>query len=515
MNNNPKTTILKPVFIPSVLFIILLVLFAIISPELANNVFNSTKNFVAEKFGWLYMLSVAIFVLFVLFLAISPFGKFKLGPDHSKPAYKNISWFAMLFSAGMGIGLMFFGVAEPVMQYVSPPVGSKESIESAKMAMNIVFFHWGIHAWSIYALVGLVLGYFSFRHGLPLSIRSALYPLIGEKIHGKVGHTVDTIAVLGTVFGVATSLGFGVLQVNSGLNYLFDIPVDIFTQVVLIAIITALATISVFLGLDGGIKRLSELNLYLASFLVLFVFIAGPTFFLLGAYVQNIGSYLSNIVNMTFNQYVYDQTSWMTSWTLFYWAWWIAWAPFVGMFIARVSRGRTIKQFVVGVLIAPTILSAIWFTLMGGSAIHLELFGMGGIAEATFNDVTTSVFATFAQYPLSGFLSSMAMIMVTIFFLTSANSATFVIGMFTSRGDLEPSSGLKIIWGVFEGFLAIALLMAGGLSAVQTVSFTVGLPFMILMLFMMYSFLKALRRDKEYLAEKSVLIEFEKEKVNL
>lgn len=283
MKNNFKTTILKPVFIPSVIFIIALVSFAILSPQIANEVFTNVRNFVADKFGWLYMLGVGIFTLFALFLAVSPFGKFRLGPDQSKPTYSNLSWFAMLFSAGMGIGLMFWSVAEPVMHYVSPPVGTAQSIDSAKMAMNILFFDWGLHAWAIYAIVGLVLAYFSFRHGLPLSIRSALYPLIGDKIYGKIGHSVDTIAVLGTVFGVATSLGFGVLQINSGLNYLFEIPVGITTQIILIALITAIATISVVLGLDGGIKRLSELNLYLAGFLLLFIFLAGPTFFLLNS----------------------------------------------------------------------------------------------------------------------------------------------------------------------------------------------------------------------------------------
>jgi len=473
-----------------------LVVFTVINPELANNIFNTVKSFVAEKFGWLYMLSVGIFVLFVLFLAISPFGKFKLGPDHSKPTYSNLSWFAMLFSAGMGIGLMFWGVAEPVMQYVSPPVGSKESIESAKLAMNIVFFHWGIHAWSIYALVGLVLAYFSFRHGLPLSIRSALYPLIGEKIYGGIGHTVDTIAVLGTVFGVATSLGFGVLQVNSGLNYLFDIPVDIITQIILISVITALATISVVLGLDGGIKRLSEINLYLASFLLLFVFIAGPTFFLLGAYVQNIGAYLSNIVEMTFNQYIYDKTSWMSSWTLFYWAWWIAWAPFVGMFIARVSRGRTIREFVIGVLFVPAGFTFLWMTVFGNSALDAIMNdGFVMLTSAVSADVSTALFKFLEHFPFSGFTSIIAIILVITFFITSADSGALVVDTIASGGNDKNPVWQRIFWAVTQGIVAIALLIAGGLGALQSASIIIAIPFAIVMLIAAWGLYRALKLE--------------------
>jgi len=496
MSNNFKTTMLKPVFIPSVLFIILLVLFTMISPELANGTFSSVKNFIADKFGWLYMLSVGIFVLFVLFLAISPFGKFKLGPDHSKPAYTNFSWFAMLFSAGMGIGLMFWGVAEPVMHYVAPPTGTKESIESAKMAMNIVFFHWGIHAWSIYALVGLVLGYFSFRHGLPLSIRSALYPLIGERIYGGIGHSVDTIAVLGTVFGVATSLGFGVLQINSGLNYLFDIPIGITSQIILISFITGLATISVVLGLDGGVKRLSELNLYLASFLLLFVFIAGPTFFLLSAYIQNIGSYLSEVVFMTFNQYAYDKISWTGSWTLFYWAWWVAWAPFVGMFIARVSRGRTIREFVIGVLFVPTGFTFIWMTVFGNSALDAIIHdGFTLLPTAVSNDVSTALFKFLEHFPFSGFTSIVAVILIAVFFVTSSDSASLVIDTIASGGKDDNPVWQRIFWALTEGLVAIALLLAGGLGALQSASIIVALPFAIIMLIAAWGLYKALKLE--------------------
>ena len=494
MKNNFKTTILKPVFIPSVIFTIALVSFAILSPQLANEVFTNVRNFVADKFGWLYMLGVGIFTLFALFLAVSPFGKFRLGPDQSKPTYSNLSWFAMLFSAGMGIGLMFWSVAEPVMHYVSPPVETAQSIDSAKMAMNILFFHWGLHAWAIYAIVGLVLAYFSFRHGLPLSIRSALYPLIGDKIYGKIGHSVDTIAVLGTVFGVATSLGFGVLQINSGLNYLFEIPVGISTQIILIALITAIATISVVLGLDGGIKRLSELNLYLAGFLLLFIFLAGPTFFLLNTLIQNIGSYLSNIVFMTFNQYSYDTTSsWMSSWTLFYWAWWIAWAPFVGMFIARVSRGRTIREFVIGVLFVPVGFTFIWMTVFGNSALYSIMNeGFTLLSTAVSADVSTALFKFLQHFPFSSFVSVIAIVLVVTFFVTSSDSGSLVVDTIASGGRVNNPVWQRIFWAVSQGIVAIALLLAGGLQALQSASIIMALPFVFVMLIACWGMYKAL-----------------------
>ena len=491
-----KSTILKPVFFPSVIFIAILVLFAMIVPETAGEVFNGLKAYISEKFGWLYMLSVGIFTIFVIFLAVSPYGRFKLGPDQSKPSYTYTSWFAMLFSAGMGIGLMFWGVAEPVMHYGAPPTGEKETIEAAKQAMRITFFHWGLHAWSIYAVVGLVLAYFSFRHGLPLSIRSALFPLVGNKIHGKIGHTVDTIAVLGTIFGVATSLGLGVLQVNAGLNYIFDIPVSLTTQIILIAIITSLATISVVLGLDGGIKKLSEINLYLALGLVAFVFLAGPTFFLLGALVENIGGYLSQIVNMTFNQYIYEDTKWMGWWTFFYWAWWIAWAPFVGMFIARVSRGRTIKEFVLGVLFVPAGFTFIWMTIFGNGALHAIMNeGFTSLTTAVSDDVATALFKFLEHFPFSGVVSIIAVILIITFFVTSSDSGSLVVDTISSGGKDDSPTWQRIFWAVLEGLVAAALLIAGGLGALQSASIIIALPFAIIMLIACWGIYKALQLE--------------------
>jgi choline/glycine/proline betaine transport protein len=498
MDSQGKTTILKPVFYPSIAVIFLLVAFAIVAPESAGEIFKSLKSFIAQKFGWLYMLSVGTFTLFVLFLALSPYGRFKLGPDHSKPAYTHISWFAMLFSAGMGIGLMFWGVAEPVMHYTAPPVGDKESIESAKLAMRTTFFHWGLHAWSIYAIVGIVLAYFSFRHGLPLSIRSALYPLIGDRIHGGIGHSIDTVAVLGTIFGVATSLGLGVLQINSGLNYLFDVSVGIGVQVTLIAIITAIATVSVVLGLDGGIKKISELNLYLAVALLLFVLLAGPTFLILSAFVENIGGYLSNIVFMTFNQYTYEESSWMASWTLFYWAWWIAWAPFVGMFIARVSRGRTIREFVFGVLFVPAGFTFLWMSVFGNTALDAIMNdGYTALSSAVSADVSTALFKFLEHFPFSGVVSVVAVILVVTFFVTSSDSGSLVVDTIASGGHENNAVWQRIFWAVLEGVVAAALLVAGGLGALQSASITIALPFAIVMLIATWGLYRALHLESQ------------------
>ena len=358
-----------PVFFWAAGLCLAIVLYAVSLPEHAGFIFNAVQGWVVETVGWFYVLAVAIFLVFVVVLALSGYGSIKLGPDHSEPDYSYASWFAMLFSAGMGIGLMFYGVAEPVMHFAAPPHALEGTPDAARDALRITFFHWGVHAWAIYAVVALALAYFSFRQGLPLTIRSALYPLIGQKIYGPIGHAVDVFAVLGTLFGVATSLGLGVIQVNSGLHYLFDVPTGVGVQIALIAGITVLATTSVVLGLDGGIRRISELNLVLALVLLTFVLVAGPTVYLLKTMVQNTGNYLSQLVNNTFLLNAYEPKGWMGGWTLFYWGWWIAWSPFVGMFIARISRGRTIREFVIGVLLVPTGFTFMWMTFFGNSAL--------------------------------------------------------------------------------------------------------------------------------------------------
>ncbi len=491
-----RSKINPPVFGFATLLILLLVAYAAVAPDLAAKQFTALQAAVIANAGWFYVLVVALILLFVAFLGLSRFGDIKLGPDHAEPKFNNSSWFAMLFSAGMGIGLMFFGVAEPVMHFMSPPVGDPGTVEAAKEAMKITFFHWGLHAWAIYAIVALILAFFAYRHGLPLTLRSALYPLIGEKIYGPIGHAVDVFAVLGTVFGVATSLGFGVAQVNAGLNYLFDIPVGAKTQVVLIAVITTLATISVVTGLEKGIRRLSELNLLLAVGLMGLVLLLGPTVLLLQTFVENTGSYLSEIVSKTFNLYAYDPTDWLGGWTLFYWGWWISWSPFVGMFIARISRGRTIRQFVMGVLFVPAGFTLAWMTVFGNSAIDLILNqGLERLGTVISEDSSLALFIFLEQFPFSALLSGIAMMMIVVFFVTSADSGSMVVDMLASGGDDHTPVWQRIYWAAMMGVVAIVLLLAGGLSALQTVAIASALPFSVILMVASYGLLQALRVD--------------------
>ncbi|MBY5993269.1 BCCT family transporter [Ferrimonas balearica] len=501
MSDEPKTlnspsTLNRPVFAWSTGLILALVGYAALFPSQAADQFSTIQSSIITNAGWFYVTTVALILIFVAFLGLSRYGDIKLGPDHAEPAFNNKSWFAMLFSAGMGIGLMFFGVAEPVMHYMSPPVGEPGTVEAAKEAMKLTFFHWGLHAWAIYAIVALILAFFAYRHGLPLTLRSALYPLIGDRIHGPIGHAVDIFAIIGTVFGVATSLGFGVLQVNSGLHYLFDIDVSTQTQVVLIIAITALATLSVVSGLEKGIRRLSELNLLLAVGLMGLILVLGPTVLLLQTFVENTGSYLSEIVSKTFNLYAYDPTDWLGGWTLFYWGWWISWSPFVGMFIARISRGRTIRQFVMGVLFVPAGFTLAWMTVFGNSAIDLILHhGMAQLGTVISEDSSLALFVFLEQFPLSAVLSTIAMLMVVVFFVTSADSGSLVVDMLASGGNDRTPIWQRIYWAASIGVVAVVLLMAGGLSALQTAAIASALPFSLVLMLAGYGLLEALRVD--------------------
>lgn len=492
----PRAVINPPVFFGSAILSVIFVLFGMIAPDTAAIVFRGIQGWVVESAGWFYVLAVAFFLVFVVCLAVSDMGKIKLGPDHSEPDYSYASWFAMLFSAGMGIGLMYFGVAEPMMHYIAPPVGEGATVDAAREALRITLFHWGVHAWAIYAVVALSLAYFSFRHGLPLTIRSALYPLIGERVFGPIGHAVDIFAVLGTLFGVATSLGFGVIQVNAGLNYLFDVPVSALIQMVLIVVITGLATLSVGLGLDTGIRRVSELNIILAVVLLVFVLVFGPTIFLLQTFVQNTGNYISGIFSSTFNLYAYQPTGWIGGWTLFYWGWWIAWSPFVGMFIARVSRGRTIRQFVVGVLFVPVGFTCLWMTVFGDTAIHMVMMeGITELAVAVDADESVALFKLLEYLPFSGIISLLATVLVVTFFITSSDSGSLVVDMLTAGGDKDSPLWQRIFWALTEGLIAAVLLLAGGLDALQTASIASALPFSIIMLFMCWGLIRALRLE--------------------
>lgn len=478
-----RSTLLLPVFLPAVLVTLLVVAGTISNPRLAGDAFASTLGFLTSNFGWFYMLAVAFFLVFIVVVAVSPWGKIKLGPDHAEPQYSFPAWFAMLFSAGYGIALLFFGVAEPVLHYAAPPQGTAETVDAAKQAMQIAFFHWGFHIWGIYGLTGLVLGYFAFRHGLPLSMRSALYPIIGERIYGPIGHTVDVIAILGTLFGIATTLGLSVTQINAGMHYLWaDIPVSTAVQIITIAVITGLAIISVAAGLDKGIKRLSIVNMLLAIFLMLFVFSFGPSINILEAFVQNTGSYLNNIVERTFNLQAYSRSDWIGNWTLFIFGWTIAWAPFVGLFIAKISRGRTIRQFVFGVLFVPTIFTFMWFSIFGDTALYLIMHqGYSSLISEVQADTAIALFKLYEQLPLTAMMSFVTVILIMTFFVTSSDSGSLVIDSLASGGNSDTPVWQRVFWASLQGVLASALLIAGGLNALQAMSITSALPFAIIM----------------------------------
>ena len=496
MSNGSRSTILLPVFIPAAVIMLLLVIGTAINPDAAGALFSDVLSFTTETFGWFYMLAVALFLMFIIVLAFSSYGSIKLGPDHGEAEYKFLEWFAMLFSAGYGIALLFYGVAEPVMHFSSPPMSDPQTIAAAKEAMQIAYFHWGFHIWAIYGVVGLSLAYFAFRHGLPLSIRSTLYPLIGDKIHGPIGHIVDVFAILGTMFGIATSLGLSVSQINAGLNYLLPdiIPVNTTIQVVAIALVTSAALVSVLAGMDKGVKRLSILNMVLATALMVFVFVVGPTIFILNAFMENTGSYLGNIVERTFSLQAYENSNWIGSWTLFIFAWTIAWAPFVGLFIAKISRGRTIREFVLGVMLVPTFFTFFWFSVFGDTALHMIMVdGYNSLISEVQNNQAIALFKLLERLPFTEFVSSLTILLIITFFVTSSDSGSLVIDSLAAGGRSDTPWWQRSFWVVTEGAVAAVLLIAGGLTALQTAAIVSALPFAIIILISMFGMWRALR----------------------
>jgi len=496
MSKLPRSTILLPVFVPAAIIMLLLVIGTAINPEAAGALFNDVLAFTTDTFGWFYMLAVALFLMFIIVLAFSSYGSIKLGPDHAAAEYGFLEWFAMLFSAGYGIALLFYGVAEPVMHFSSPPMSDPQTIAAAKEAMRIAYFHWGFHIWAIYGVVGLSLAYFAFRHGLPLSIRSTLYPIIGERIHGPIGHTVDVFAILGTMFGIATSLGLSVSQINAGLNYLLPdiIPVNTTVQVIAIALVTAAALVSVLAGMDKGVKRLSILNMLLATALMLFVFVVGPTIFILNAFMENTGSYLGNIVERTFSLQAYENSDWIGSWTLFIFAWTIAWAPFVGLFIAKISRGRTIREFVLGVMLVPTFFTFFWFSVFGDTALHMIMVdGYTSLISEVQNNQAIALFKLLENLPFTEFVSSLTILLIITFFVTSSDSGSLVIDSLAAGGRSDTPWWQRSFWVVTEGAVAAVLLIAGGLTALQTAAIVSALPFAIIILISMFGMWRALR----------------------
>ncbi len=463
-----------------------------------NHVTSLIQGFLVTRFGWFYLLTATAFLIFAIFLIVSKYGNIVLGKDDDKPEYNFLTWFGMLFSAGMGIGLVFWGAAEPISHFHTPPYTTETEAEAARVALQYSFFHWGFHPWAIYATIALALAYFQFRKGEPGLISSTLKPLYGDKMNGGFGTLINVIAVFATVFGVATSLGLGAQQIGSGIEYITNFSNSISLQMIIIIVVTILYMLSALTGLNKGIKYLSTTNVVVAILLMLFLLFTGPTNFIMNFFTTTLGSYISNLPEMSFRMAPFneDNASWLEGWTIFYWAWWIAWAPFVGMFIARVSRGRTVREFVTGVLLVPTIFSALWFSVFGGSAIHLEMNQGIDIASIMSDGGTeTALFTVLENFPLSVIMTGLAVILISTFFITSADSATFVLGMQTTNGDLNPNMTVKVIWGLVQSGTAAVLLWQGGLGALQTASIIAAFPFAIILILIVISIIKAFREE--------------------
>ncbi|UCZ55186.1 BCCT family transporter [Bacillus shivajii] len=484
------------VFYVSMGILLFLVILGVAVPNFLEDLTANIQGFISSAFGWYYLIIVTLLTIVCLYFLISPLGKIKLGKEDDKPEFSRPTWIAMLFSAGMGIGLVFWGTAEPISHYaVSSPTGVVGEDEAILDALRFTFFHWGIHAWGIYGIVALVLAYFTFRHGERGLISATLKPVLGKSVEGTLGKVIDTFAVLATVVGVATTLGFGAVQINGGISYLFGVPTNIFVQFIIVLIVTVLFLLSAYTGLKRGIKILSNVNMTLAVLLFLIMFIIGPTLFILNIFTHSIGTYIQNLPAMSFRIAPLDTDlrGWIDGWTIFYWAWWIAWSPFVGIFIARVSKGRSIREFVFAVLFIPSIVGFLWFSTFGGSAIMLEHEGVANISQYAAEE---ALFAVFGQYQVIGIIGSIiAMILIGTFFITSADSGTYVIGMMTTNGSHAPSTRIKMIWGIMLSATSLVLLYTGGLQALENTMIIAALPFSIIMGLMTISFLKAIYKE--------------------
>ena len=497
-----KQTSFNPLVIGATLFfVVLLVAMILIAPEQTQTLLNTAKSGIFANFSWFYVLAFSVFLGFLVILSVSSLGNIKLGNDEEEPEFGFLSWLAMLFAAGMGVGLMFFGVAEPLTHYLSDiTTGSAE--HKQQEALLHTLFHWGIHAWSVYGMIALALAYFGFRYKLPLALRSCFYPLLKERINGKLGDLIDIMALLATLFGIITTLGFGASQLGAGLHQLGWISENSFSlQIVVIAVVMSLATFSAISGVGKGVKILSELNLTLAFCLLIFVLVAGPTLYLLSAFSDNIGTYLSNLVQLSFKTYVYEQEhiDWFSGWTILYWAWWCSWAPFVGLFIARISKGRTIREFIFGVLVIPSMFGILWFTVFGNTAIWLNNGEAAGILGQMISSPETLLFKFLDYLPLSSMTGLVSLVVISLFFITSADSGIYVLNNIASRDkSLVAPRWQAMMWGILMSVVAIVLMQAGGLANLQTMTLLVALPFAMLMLLMCFSLWKGLSADKKY-----------------
>ncbi|APH06617.1 glycine betaine uptake BCCT transporter [Bacillus weihaiensis] len=474
------------------------VIFGVSKPITFEEVTANIQEFITSAFGWYYLTLVTIVVIFCIFLIFSPIGAIKLGKPDEKPEYSKGTWFAMLFSAGMGIGLVFWGAAEPLSHFMSPPLAEGGTSAAYKESMRYTFFHWGIHAWGIYAIVALGLAYYKFRKDEPGLISATLKPVLGNRMNGPLGTLIDVLAVFATVIGVATTLGFGAAQINGGLTYLLGIPNNFTVQFIIIAVVTVLFMISAWSGLGKGIKYLSNTNMFLAIGLFILMFFIGPTILILNMFTDTVGGYIQNIAQMSFRIAPLNEEhrGWINGWTIFYWAWWISWSPFVGIFIARVSRGRTIREFLIGVLLLPAVVSFLWFATFGTSAIEIQKAGIVDLTQFATEEV---LFAIFNQLPGSTILSIVAITLISTFFITSADSATFVLGMQTTYGSLTPSNSVKLTWGIAQSTVALILLYSGGLQALQNALIIAAFPFSFIIALMMISLYLSLTKEKKEL----------------
>ena len=479
--------------------IALVVVWGLLAPASLGAVFNEALAAITRNFGWFYLWVVLGLVVMALILAFSRYGDLKLGQEDDEPEFSIGAWFAMLFAAGMGIGLVFWGVAEPISHYGTPPPGiAPNTPEAANAAMRYSFFHWGLHPWAVYSVVALSIAFFQFRRGGSALVSTAVEALPWAPLK-RIGPLVNVLAVIATAFGVAASLGMGALQINSGLNAVLGLPVSQASQLGIIAVTTLLFLISAVSGVTKGIKWLSSFNLLMAALLALAVFVLGPTVAIIDTFTTTLGNYASEFVRMSLRTTPFRDSSWVGGWTIFYWAWWVSWSPFVGLFIARVSRGRTVREFIVGTVAAPTIAAFVWFSVFGGTALNLEIMQNVPIAEAVKADVSTALFAMFEQLPLGMLMSGIATILVVVFFVTSGDSAVLVLGMMSSGGNENPSARVKIAWGLLVAGIAATLLMAGGLKSVQTATIVFALPFTVVILLMATALVRGLRED--YAAE--------------
>ena len=496
-----KNEFKNPVFLIALVLCAAIAVWAIAFNEGFTEVSTAVFGFLTEDFGWLYLIAMLAFVVFALAIAFSKWGNIKLGPDDAKPEYSTISWFAMLFGCGMGVGLVFWGIAEPLSHYAAPMAGIEASTpEAAKFAISASFMHWGIHPWANYAIIGLALGYFMYRKGKSALISSALIPVLGEKgSKGPVGKLVDILALFATMAGVVTSLGLGVLQINSGLHQLFGVPEDLTIQIIIIVVISVIFIGSAVLGIEKGIMVISDANLYIAIGVLVVCFIVGPKIDVLNNLVGGLGDYVGTIFQSSLGLSGYGDNGWMLDWRIFYWAWWIAWAPFVGVFIARISKGRTVREFILGVVLVPAIASILWFAVFGSMGLSLA---EGGVLNtetvaAVAESPETGLFLVLSEYPIGLIISIVMLVLICTFFITSANSGTFVLGMLSSDGNMNPPNGKKVLWGVVLTAMAIGLLIAGGLKPLQTISIAAAFPFIFIMFAAMVSVVKGLAHDAD------------------